>query len=146
MSVGLFTLQNADVKVVGQELDKVIGDKATSPLTGILRIIPIERLNALLVITPQPAYLDEAKKWIARLDAGGGGDGPRLFVYNMQNQRAEKLGPLLTRRSRAARRRRRRRLRRRWHPARPAGRSSAPRVHRAVHAARPAADSGPDDT
>ncbi len=96
MSVGLFTLQNADVKVVGQELDKVIGDKATSPLTGILRIIPIERLNALLVITPQPAYLDEAKKWIARLDAGGGGDGPRLFVYSMQNQRAEKLGPLLT--------------------------------------------------
>ena len=96
MSVGLFTLQNADVKIVGQELDKVIGDKATSPLAGILRIIPIERLNALLVITPQPAYLDEAKKWIARLDAGGGGDGPRLFVYSMQSQRAEKLGPLLT--------------------------------------------------
>ncbi len=96
MSVGLFTLQNADVKIVGQELEKVIGDKATSPLTGILRIIPIERLNALLVITPQPAYLDEAKKWIARLDAGGGGDGPRLFVYSMQSQRAEKLGPLLT--------------------------------------------------
>ncbi len=27
MSVGLFTLQNADVKSVGQELDKVIGDR-----------------------------------------------------------------------------------------------------------------------
>ena len=55
-------------------------------------IIPIERLNALLVITPQPAYLDEAKKWIARLDQGGSGDGPRFYVYNLQNQRAEKLG------------------------------------------------------
>jgi len=96
MSVGLFTLQYADVKSVGQDLDKAIGDKATSPLSGILRIIPIERLNALLVITPQPAYLDEAKKWIARLDQGGGGDGPRFYVYNLQNQRAEKLGPLLT--------------------------------------------------
>ncbi len=96
MSVGLFTLQNADVKAVGQELDKAIGDKAASPLTGILRIIPIERMNALLVITPQPAYLDEAKKWIARLDQGGGGEGPRFYVYNLQNQRAEKLGPLLT--------------------------------------------------
>ncbi len=95
MSVGLFMLQNADVKTVGQELDKVIGDKATSPLAGILRIIPIERMNALLVITPQPAYLEEAKKWIARLDQGGGGDGPRFYVYNLQNQRAEKLGPLL---------------------------------------------------
>jgi len=96
MSVGLFTLQNSDVKAVGQELDKIVGDRNTSPLTGILRIIPIERMNAILVITPQPAYLEEAKKWIARLDQGGGGDGPRFYVYNLQNQRAEKLGPLLT--------------------------------------------------
>jgi general secretion pathway protein D len=96
MSVGVFTLQSADVKAVGQELEKAIGDKATSPLAGILRIIPLERLNALLVITPQPAYLDEARKWIARLDQPGSGDGPSFFVYNLQNQRAEKLGPLLT--------------------------------------------------
>ena len=96
MSVGVFTLQNTDVKTVGQELDKVVGDKATSPLSGILRIIPIERLNALLVITPQPAYLDEVKKWVARLDQAGTGDGPSFYVFYLQNQRAEKLGPLLT--------------------------------------------------
>ena len=95
MSVGLFVLQNSDVKAVGQELDKIVGDRNTSPLTGILRIVPIERMNAILVITPQPAYLEEAKKWIQRLDQGGG-DGPRFYVYNLQNQRAEKLGPLLT--------------------------------------------------
>jgi len=95
MSVGLFTLQNADVKAVGQELEKVIGDRNTSPLTGILRIIPIERLNALLVITPQPAYLDEAKKWVERLDQAGGGDGPRFYVFYLKNQRAEKIAPLL---------------------------------------------------
>ncbi len=95
MSVGLFTLQNTDVKAVGQELDKVLGDRNAGPLAGILRIIPIERMNAILVITPQPAYLDEAKKWIERLDQGGG-DGPRFYVYQLQNQRAEKLGPLLT--------------------------------------------------
>jgi len=95
MSVGLFTLQNADVKSVVQDLDKAIGDRNTSVLAGILRIIPIERLNALLVITPQPAYLDEAKKWINRFDQPGQGDGPRLFVYNLQNTRAEKLAPLL---------------------------------------------------
>ena len=97
MSVGLFTLQSADVKTVGQELDKIIGDRATSPLTGILRIIPMERLNALLIITPQPAYLEEAKKWIERLDRSGGeSSGLRFYVYHLQNQRAEKLAPLLT--------------------------------------------------
>jgi general secretion pathway protein D len=97
MSAGVFTLTNSDVKSVMGELDKIIGDKNTSPLAGILRIVPIERMNALLVITPQPTYLEEVKKWIERLDKGGGGDGGGLqfFVYNLQNQRAEKLGPLL---------------------------------------------------
>ena len=94
MSAGVFTLQNADVKTVMQELDKVLGDRNASPLTGILRIIPIERMNALLVISPNAAYIEEAKGWIARLDSGGG-EGVRFYVYNLQNTRAEHIAPLL---------------------------------------------------
>jgi general secretion pathway protein D len=94
MSAGVFTLQNADVKSVSQELDKVIGNRDTSPFTGILRIIPIERMNALLVISPNPVYIEQAKKWIERLDSGSG-EGTRFYVYNLQNQRAERVGPLL---------------------------------------------------
>jgi general secretion pathway protein D len=95
MSVGLFTLQSADVKTVMGELDKALGAGDKSPLAGLLRIIPIERMNALLVVTPQPAYLDEAKKWIERLDKGGEGSGVRFYVYQVQNSRAERIGPLL---------------------------------------------------
>ena len=95
MSAGVFTLQNADVKSVMQELDKVIGPAQQSPLAGILRIVPIERMNAILVISPNPQYLEEAKKWVERLDRSGGGDGPRLYVYALQNSRAEKVAPLL---------------------------------------------------
>jgi general secretion pathway protein D len=96
MSAGLFTLQSADVKTVMQELDKALGTPDKSPLTGILRIIPIERMNALLVITPQADYLEEAKKWIERLDKGGvEGSGVRFYVYQVQNGRAERIGPLL---------------------------------------------------
>src|SRR5947207_298307 len=94
MSVGVFTLQSTDVKSLMQELDKVIGDRNTSPLTGVLRIIPIERMNAVIVISPNPAYVEEAKKWIERLDAGGG-EGVRFYVYNLQNTRAEHVAPLL---------------------------------------------------
>jgi len=95
MSAGVFVLQNADVKSVMGELDKVIGNPQQSPLAGLLRIIPIERMNALLVISPNPAYLEQAKQWVERLDRGGGGDGPRLYVYAMQNSRAERVAPLL---------------------------------------------------
>ena len=68
MSAGVFTLQNADVKSVMAELEKVIGRPQPSPLAGIMRVVPIERMNALLVISPNPQYLEEAKKWIERLD------------------------------------------------------------------------------
>src|SRR5947207_7734540 len=96
MSAGLFTLQSADVKSVVAEIDKALGTPDKSPLAGILRIIPIERMNALLIITPQPEYLDEAKKWIERLDkAGTDSAGVRFYVYQVQYSRAERIGPLL---------------------------------------------------
>jgi general secretion pathway protein D len=96
LSAGLFTLQSADVKSVMAELDKALGTPDKSPLAGILRIIPIERMNALLVVTPQVEYLDEAKKWIERLDkAGADSAGIRFYVYQVQNGRAERIAPLL---------------------------------------------------
>jgi general secretion pathway protein D len=96
MSVGLFTLQSTEVKSLMADLEKAMGTPDKSPLSGILRIIPIERMNALLVITPQPEYLDEAKKWIERLDkAGGEGSGIRFYVYEVQHGRAERIAPLL---------------------------------------------------
>jgi general secretion pathway protein D len=96
MSVGLFTLQSTDVKSLMTDLDKAMGTPDKSPLSGILKIIPIERLNALLVVTPQAEYLEEAKKWIERLDkAGGEGQGIRFYVYQVQNGRAERIAPLL---------------------------------------------------
>jgi general secretion pathway protein D len=96
MSVGLFTLQSTEVKSLMADLEKAMGTPDKSPLSGILRIIPIERMNALLVVTPQPEYLDEAKKWIERLDkAGGEGSGIRFYVYQVQNGRAEHIAPLL---------------------------------------------------
>ena len=41
------------------------------PLFGAMRVMPIERLNSVLVVTPTAAYLDEARRWIERLDRPG---------------------------------------------------------------------------
>ncbi|HVF64202.1 MAG TPA: type II secretion system secretin GspD [Casimicrobiaceae bacterium] len=95
MSAGVFVLQNAEVKIVMAELERLIGPAQQSPLAGIVRIVPIERMNAILVVTPNPQYLEDAKKWIERLDQSGAGDSPRLYVYALQNSRAEKVAPLL---------------------------------------------------
>ncbi len=108
-SVGLFSMQT-DVKALAGDLDRIFGGASAgapgaagaaaasaSPLAGIVRIVPIERLNGLLVITTQPRYLEEAKKWIDRLDKGGGlAGGVRLNVYSVQHGRADRLAQLLT--------------------------------------------------
>jgi general secretion pathway protein D len=95
-SVGLFPVKSADVKTLVQDLDRVFGAAGQSPLTGIVRVIPIERLNALLVVTTQPKYLDMARTWAERLDqVGGTSGGVRFFVYQVRNGKAENLATLI---------------------------------------------------
>lgn len=95
-SVGLFPIRSADVKSLSQDLEKVFGPTAQSPLAGIVRVIPIERMNALLIVTTQPKYMEMAKSWIERLDeAGGTTGGARLYVYQVRNGKAENLADLI---------------------------------------------------
>lgn len=95
MSVGLITLEQVEAKTLGPELDQIFGEQSQSPLAGMFRFIPIERLNAILVITPQPRYLKEAENWIARLDRGGNQPGVRLYVYDVKNVKATDLADRL---------------------------------------------------
>jgi general secretion pathway protein D len=95
-SVGVFPLKGADVKTLMQDLDKVFGPAAQSPLAGAVRVIPLERLNALLIVTVNPKYLEMAATWINRLDQiGGTSGGSRLFVYQVRNGKAENLAQLV---------------------------------------------------
>jgi general secretion pathway protein D len=96
MSVGLFTLRNADVGEVVAELDRVTSPESGSPLAGLFNLVPIPRLNAVLVITPQARFLDEAKTWIDRLDRSRDVHRTRLYVYRMQHARADEVAQLLT--------------------------------------------------
>ena len=95
MSAGLFTLQSADVKSVGAEIEKLLGQRDQNPLGGLIRIVPIERMNALLVVTPNPQMIERVREWIDKLDRGSGGEGVRFYVYHLQYSRAERVGPLL---------------------------------------------------
>ena len=96
MSVGLFTLKSADVKTIMPEIELLFGDKSKGPFAGMMRVIPMERMNALLVVSPRPQYLEQAKTWIERLDRNNGKGGTRLHVYPMQNGNAEKVAALLS--------------------------------------------------
>lgn len=96
MSVGLFPLQNVDVDTLAQDLENILGEKALGKSTALLKVLPIKRLNALMVITAQPDYLDLAKTWIARLDRSAPETGAgNIHVYRAQNIDAVKLADTL---------------------------------------------------
>jgi general secretion pathway protein D len=95
MSVGMFSLERIDVETLLPELEAVFGAEGETPLAGMFRFMPLERLNAIMVITPNEHYLDEAEKWIQRLDRSGAGAGSRLYVYRVKNLEADVLAGYL---------------------------------------------------
>ncbi len=95
-SVAVFPVKSGDVKTLMGDLDKIFGAAAQGPLAGIIKIIPIERLNSLFVVTTQPKYLETARMWIDRLDQSGStSGGTRFYVYQVRNGKAENLAQLI---------------------------------------------------
>ncbi len=95
MSIALFTPDFVDADTLSTELQAVFGEGGDSPLAGVIKFVPLERLNALLVITPRPQYLEKVADWVERLDRDSGGVGQRLFVYRVQNGKAADLATVL---------------------------------------------------
>lgn len=96
MSFGLFPLQYADAATLAGELQQVIGSEGESPFAGTVRLVPIARLNAVLVITHQPRYLAEVRKLIEQFDWGSeASPGRRLYVYYLENGKADSIAGVL---------------------------------------------------
>jgi general secretion pathway protein D len=116
MSVGVFPLKNVTTREVELALRLLNGGSvaaaaaapapagtaaaaplaASSPLYGAMRVIPIERINSVMIVTPRAAYLDEARRWIEMLDKpGGNSPEAQLFVYPVQNGNAKHLADVL---------------------------------------------------
>ena len=67
-----------------------------NPLFGAVRVMPLDSINSVLVITPRAAYLDEIKYWISKFDRPNAGSSePQLFVYKVKNGSSEHLAELL---------------------------------------------------
>ncbi|MGN6481556.1 type II secretion system secretin GspD [Luteibacter sp.] len=90
MSVGVFPLAHATTAEILPGLESVFGAKGHSPAAGLVRFLPIERTNAVVVIATQPAFLTHVREWIERIDKGGGNE-PRLYVYDVRNLPAADL-------------------------------------------------------
>lgn len=100
MSVGLFPLEHADVDEAATGIEALLdtgsGDDRSGPLSKLVRVVPVERLNSIMIVTPRSEYLDILGTWIERIDSAPDSRWEkRLFVYPVQNTSATRLAELL---------------------------------------------------
>ena len=92
MSFAMFRLEYADAVTMVEELEQIVGEGSDTPLAGIVRLLPIERLNAVLVITHRPVHIASVRALIEQFDLGvEGSGGRRLFIYELENGKAESI-------------------------------------------------------
>lgn len=101
MSIGLYPLDHVTPGALKAELDAVLNaldaQEGEDPLGGLVRIVTLERLQSILLVGSTPAALREAETWLQRLDRAGEGVDKRLYVYHVQNAKANELGAVLGR-------------------------------------------------
>jgi general secretion pathway protein D len=94
MSRGLvrtIPLRSASPSAVSGELSKLLTASGASGVS----VVPIDRLNELIVTAQSPMVLDEAEEWVERLDQPSHEETTSLWVYRPQNVSAEALAQAL---------------------------------------------------
>jgi len=99
MSFALVPLRAATAETIIAEMQAIIAGASggAEGAASALRLLPVERLNAVLVISAQPRYLDWARQQIAILDAGSEDGAEHTYIYHVQFGRAADLADVLGR-------------------------------------------------
>lgn len=66
--VRLFEVKNGKPSDISTELEKIMKGIAFSSEGGSATFIPIDRINLILAVAPNPGVFDEVEKWLKKLD------------------------------------------------------------------------------
>jgi len=92
--VRIFELKYNKAKDIVDDLKSVLAGYALSERSAI-RLVAIERLNSILVVTPNAAVFPEVERWIQRLDQPRQTGGVQIFVYRVKNSKAADIQRVL---------------------------------------------------
>src|ERR1700694_1475118 len=67
-SVGIFPVHNSSPEPVISEIEKIMDSGEGGLSQNVIKLQPMSRLNAILVVSQKPEYLKRAGTWMARLD------------------------------------------------------------------------------
>jgi general secretion pathway protein D len=96
-SYALFPVTSGDPGKVAAELQKVFQTDGDGALSGLVRVIPMERVNAVLVVSAQRKYIDDARRLFQLVDRARAVTARSWHVYYVQNGQSGDLANLLQR-------------------------------------------------
>ncbi len=94
MNISIEPVNGVDVKILHKELTEILSALGIGKETGQLAIIPIERLNSLVMFAANAALLNQVKEWITRLDLTTT-SGMSSRIYYVKNDKASTLKAIL---------------------------------------------------
>jgi general secretion pathway protein D len=96
-SYALFPVGDSDPARVASELERVLQAQNEGALGGVVRVLPMARVNAVLVVSSQPRYVDAAKRFVSLLNRVEDATARSWHVYYVQNGQSADLELLLQR-------------------------------------------------
>ncbi|MEW6416492.1 MAG: secretin N-terminal domain-containing protein [Nitrospirota bacterium] len=92
VAIELFTFKNLNLKDSMADIENALGLHLQG---GTARILPIYRLNALIVVASSKEQLEYIRKWIEVFDNMFSVARPKIYVYPLQNSKASHIASLL---------------------------------------------------
>jgi general secretion pathway protein D len=94
-SYALLPVSVGDVKDFASAMQDAFRGQSGGALAGLVRVIPLSRINAVLVVSPQPRYIDAARRVYALIDRGRRQTLRNWHVYYLQNSHAQDIAFVL---------------------------------------------------
>lgn len=96
MHIEMVPVRNVDIKTLNKELTDVFSALGFGKDTAQLSVVPIERLNSLVILSSGTELLASVKDWVERLDTATTGEGSSsINIYYVQNDKASNLKTIL---------------------------------------------------
>jgi type II secretory pathway component GspD/PulD (secretin) len=92
VAIEMFAFENLELKEAMPDIENALGLHLKE---GLVRIIPIMRLNALIVVASSMEQMDYIRKWVEVFDDMFSVARAKIFVYPLQNSKAEHIASLL---------------------------------------------------
>jgi general secretion pathway protein D len=95
-AVAILPLRHAKPEAIIPELERIFSSRQGGVGQDLIQFMPMQRLKAVLVVSPRRNVINNARVWIQRLDTENPDLNANVVVYRVKYRDAKKLAPLLS--------------------------------------------------